>query len=476
MSDYASPKKKTDPLRRKAAPPSLHHGAYDDARSAPPWHSTEFAALGYPDPYAFSYSPQIPHPYAPLAPAPPSISAAPGQVQAKLEIGDSTDPLEAEADRVAEHVLTAGPVAAPAAPTPPPAISTRAPLVQRDASPPAAAALLAAAPAAATAHAPAPLASAIAQQRASGGNPLPADERTFMETRFGRDFSAVRVHTGSSANDLNARLGARAFTLGTDLFFADGQYEPGSQQGRRLLAHELAHTVQQQGGAERVQRDVIFDAVAAAYRRAREASDAGLDANLDAAEARRFGRWIARAINSGWLDPQAASMALSHARNNVNEVFLIPTNVDRETDVIEGLLPRLHNRALVRIAEGRERSWRDVWQRLHAYARTRGESSARRRLQHALRGELATLYHLHPVAGEPGGERERSLSRLTAGQTRERVRHGIRTREAREEIEAEDVEETQQIEARALGHARRAIERPSAEALIESLQADEWHY
>ncbi|MDH5493059.1 MAG: hypothetical protein OEY14_13980, partial [Myxococcales bacterium] len=68
------------------------------------------------------------------------------------------------------------------------------------------------------------------------------------------------------------------------------------------------------------------------------------------------------------------------------------------------------------------------------------------------------------------------LSRLTAGQTRERVRHGIRTREAREEIEAEDVEETQQIEARALGHARRAIERPSAEALIESLQTDEWHY
>jgi len=80
---------------------------------------------------------------------------------------------------------------------------------------------------------------------AQGGVPLTREERAYFEPRFGRDFSAVRVHTGGSAAEAARGMNARAYTLGRDIAFAEGQYRPGSQEGKRLIAHELAHTVQQ---------------------------------------------------------------------------------------------------------------------------------------------------------------------------------------------------------------------------------------
>jgi hypothetical protein len=80
------------------------------------------------------------------------------------------------------------------------------------------------------------------------GNPLPDDVRVDMEARFGTDFSRVTIHTGSSAGRLNKQLKAQAFTHGRDIYFAPGKYDPGSGAGKRLLAHELTHVVQQTGG------------------------------------------------------------------------------------------------------------------------------------------------------------------------------------------------------------------------------------
>lgn len=87
--------------------------------------------------------------------------------------------------------------------------------------------------------------------RRGGGRPLPAPLRQFMEPRFGADFSAVRVHDDAEAALLSRRVAARAFTTGADVFFGAGEYQPGSAAGRELIAHELAHTVQQ-GAAPRV--------------------------------------------------------------------------------------------------------------------------------------------------------------------------------------------------------------------------------
>ncbi|EMI21999.1 hypothetical protein RMSM_01076 [Rhodopirellula maiorica SM1] len=81
----------------------------------------------------------------------------------------------------------------------------------------------------------------------SPGSPLPAVTRSFMESRFAQDFNMVRVHTDSHAESSAQAISARAYTVGQDIVFGRGQFQPESSSGRHLLAHELAHVVQQQG-------------------------------------------------------------------------------------------------------------------------------------------------------------------------------------------------------------------------------------
>jgi hypothetical protein len=81
---------------------------------------------------------------------------------------------------------------------------------------------------------------------ARGGGQLLADNvKTKMEGAFGNDFSGVLVHTDSEADTLNQHLSAKAFTTGKDIFFRDGEYSPSSDSGKKLIAHELTHVVQQ---------------------------------------------------------------------------------------------------------------------------------------------------------------------------------------------------------------------------------------
>lgn len=88
-----------------------------------------------------------------------------------------------------------------------------------------------------------------------GGSVLPPSTRTFMERRFGQDFSGVRVHDGTQADTLSQQVNARAFTVGQDIFFGRSEYAPSSPEGQRLLAHELTHVVQQSSG--RLSRQIM---------------------------------------------------------------------------------------------------------------------------------------------------------------------------------------------------------------------------
>jgi hypothetical protein len=90
----------------------------------------------------------------------------------------------------------------------------------------------------------------------SGGQRLPASERSFFKPWFNHSFEDVRVHADTQANATAHALNARAFTLGNDIVFASGQYSPGTERGRRLLAHELTHVVQQQTGPATIHRDL----------------------------------------------------------------------------------------------------------------------------------------------------------------------------------------------------------------------------
>ena len=80
-----------------------------------------------------------------------------------------------------------------------------------------------------------------------GGAPLPGSSRAFFEPKFGCDFAAVRIHADSRAAGLARSINARAFTHGQDIVFGAAEYSPVTWEGRRVLAHELAHVVQQKG-------------------------------------------------------------------------------------------------------------------------------------------------------------------------------------------------------------------------------------
>ncbi len=189
-----------------------------------------------------------------------------GVIQAKLKIGRPGDEYEQEADRVAEAVTR----------MPEPKVRRRkveneeeedliqpkplaeqiTPLIQRQVDEEEEEVLLAKQVSGQTPDVTPELEVRIRSLQ-GGGQPLPEAERAFFEPRFGYDFSRVRLHTDVRATDTAQAVSARAFTTGHDVVFGVGEYLPGMVAGRRLLAHELAHVVQQtrvDAANKRVQR------------------------------------------------------------------------------------------------------------------------------------------------------------------------------------------------------------------------------
>ncbi len=106
----------------------------------------------------------------------------------------------------------------------------------------------------------------------SRGRPLDAGVRSCMEGRFGAHFDQVRVHTDSEAADISSSIAARAFTHGSHVYFGAGEYAIGTEQGRRVLAHELTHVIQQGGASPKgadagILREPSMDGRAATVQR-----------------------------------------------------------------------------------------------------------------------------------------------------------------------------------------------------------------
>ena len=99
-----------------------------------------------------------------------------------------------------------------------------------------------------------------------GGNNLDRGTKSFMESRFGSDFSDVKIHTGDYAVQMSQELNAQAFTVGNDVYFNSGKYNPDSESGKHLLAHELTHTVQQSGERKQAQSKIQRQAAPAAKK------------------------------------------------------------------------------------------------------------------------------------------------------------------------------------------------------------------
>jgi len=185
-------------------------------------------------------SPQTGNPDNPLWRAMAMRSPKPA-LQAQLAVGDHDDEQERQADRVAAQVmrmpqdegLLAG------------GDAIRRVCTECDERP----ARSARRAAAGDGGSLSPATAVSIQTLRGGGQPLPPGERAFFEPRFAADFGKVRVHTDGRADRAAEALGARAFTLGHDVAFRAGEYRPGSDRGRQLLAHELTHVIQQRAAA-----------------------------------------------------------------------------------------------------------------------------------------------------------------------------------------------------------------------------------
>ncbi|WP_310425628.1 DUF4157 domain-containing protein [Chamaesiphon sp. VAR_48_metabat_135_sub] len=89
------------------------------------------------------------------------------------------------------------------------------------------------------------------QNSTAAGSPLPPSVRSFMEPRFQADFSNVKIHTGDNSAKLNRQLNAQAFTTSNQIFFGKDKFQPESEDGKELIAHELTHTIQQGAAIQR---------------------------------------------------------------------------------------------------------------------------------------------------------------------------------------------------------------------------------
>ena len=190
-------------------------------------------------------------------------------LQRKLTIGRVDDHLEREADataarivRMPEGVLT-GP---PLSPTGTPSVSSlqrkcacggTCSNCQEEPGKPEELRLKRTSPGAVTGM-PAP--PSVQDALRSSGQPLDTSSRNFFERGFGHDFANVRIHADESAARSARDINARAYTVGNHIVFAQGGYAPGTDEGRRLIAHELAHVAQQAGGNLAIQRFVECNA------------------------------------------------------------------------------------------------------------------------------------------------------------------------------------------------------------------------
>ena len=106
----------------------------------------------------------------------------------------------------------------------------------------------------------------------SNGKPLNPATRALMEARFGYDFSGVRVHTDAKAAESAQAVRAHAYTVGSDVVFAEGQYDPSGEQGRKLLTHELTHVLQQTGGSNNILETVTKSRQAGLFEKEADAT------------------------------------------------------------------------------------------------------------------------------------------------------------------------------------------------------------
>src|SRR5262249_54414802 len=240
-------------------------------------------------------------------------TSRPGMVQAKLAGNPSGDAFEQEADRISQSVMRM--------PEPGRGQGHMDERVQTN---------RVSGSEASRAEAP----PSVHEALRSAGRPLDGATRSFMEPRFGHDFSRVLVHSGSTAEQSARDLNARAFTVGNEIVFGRGRFAPETREGKSLLAHELTHVIQQTGATPAsgvVQRapDKPAEKEKAPFRDCTEATTlndnprGALIQALDLAQ-----RFVSGAICKMGIDPEVEPKGSSY-RVAIERHFLNPSKAQR---------------------------------------------------------------------------------------------------------------------------------------------------
>lgn len=229
-----------------------------------------------------------------------------------------------------------------------------------------------------------------------GGAPLAAAERAFFEPRFGADLSKVRIHAGPAGAAASQALGARAFTLGTDIGFAAGEYRPGTSEGRHLLAHEIAH-VRQGEAAPVVRRKPCKDAVPACDAEKQKKAEAKVAGNTT------YKSFVYGATTADCYRPLAMAERLKQANAK-----LYTGNATRYTDDV--VVP-LNGIDTAKIHTGDCFAFPQGWQDPNigdidaelAALRAKGNEAAKNRIIAAVYAEMS-----HAVADVPDADQQRA--------------------------------------------------------------------
>lgn len=265
-----------------------------------------------------STSPGIDHDSNPIA----EIGSTNSRLQLKGVHNTRDDHYEREADQIAARVLAGGskPTTAPLQVTPRVQAKSNCPVESIPAS--------------------------VTAAVSSGGRPLPGNTRDYFETRFGHDFSAVRVHDSSTAGKAARQIHAKAFTLGQHIAFAAGAYQPHTHAGKRLIAHELSHTLQQQA-VNTLQREADEPAITA-----RDIFPVEEGTRLQ----------VLRTMPDVWLDilrsqDQATAQTFEALENRIAEVTTVTDDVfealisgEVQVSTAEGEEPRTVTNVRIRLA------------------------------------------------------------------------------------------------------------------------------
>ncbi|MBD2489988.1 DUF4157 domain-containing protein [Aulosira sp. FACHB-615] len=189
----------------------------------------------------------------------------PPRIQMKLSIGEPGDKYEQEADKLAQDVVQR----INSSETPPVQLQPEAEIrkksfIQRLSN--------------IDEKSVTPDLEASIQRMQGSGQPLAETIKAPMEQAFGADFSGVKIHTDAESDQMNQSIQAKAFTTGQDIFFRQGNYEPGSRGGQELIAHELTHVVQQEKDkvSRKIDNGVVISSVPIQIQRAGEKIGGGI--------------------------------------------------------------------------------------------------------------------------------------------------------------------------------------------------------